>query len=107
MVTLADAVPPRPSFTVTVTGTGPTTIGAVHGVCRLVGLVSEPELAVHRYARGSPSGSWASAETVETLPTSTVHGSHAARTVGGRLAGGGGGTAAAFVGAEANAETIG
>ena len=38
---------PLPSSTRTVTGTGPSTIGAVHGVCRADALVSEPAAALH------------------------------------------------------------
>ena len=48
IVTVSLAVPPLPSLTVTVNGTGPTCIGAVHGVCRLVGLASVPAGVVHR-----------------------------------------------------------
>ncbi len=47
IVVVAFAVPPRPSFTVTVNGTGPSCIGAVHGVCRLVAFASVPAAAVH------------------------------------------------------------
>ena len=47
-----------------------------------------PDGALQRYRSASPSGSCASAVTVEFLPTSTVHGSQRARTVGGRFGGG-------------------
>src|SRR5207247_8733964 len=85
MLTVSDAVPPLPSFTVTVTGTVPSCIGAVHNDWRSEGFASVPVGAVHRYVRTSPSGSRASAVTVELLPSSTVHGSHYSLTVGGRL----------------------
>src|SRR5439155_25031280 len=94
MVTLSDAVPPWPSFTVTVTCTGPAWPGAVHSVWRSAGCCRVPVGAVQRYVSTSPSGSWASAVTVELLPTSTVQGSHRARTVGGRFCGAGTGAGA-------------
>src|SRR5436190_14266911 len=96
MFTVSDAVPPLPSFTVTVTGTVPSCCGAVQSVCRSAGLASVPVGTVQRYVSVSPSGSRASAVQVELFPTSTVIGSHVAFTVGGRFcctggAGGGGG----------------
>src|SRR3954447_2159231 len=96
MMALADAVPPLPSSTVTVTWTGPSCCPAVQRVDRLVALASVPEGAVHRYVRLSPSGSVAVAVSVQLRPTSTVAGSQTACTVGGRLGGasGGGGAAA-------------
>src|SRR5262245_56944611 len=90
MFTVSDAVPPLPSFTVTVTGTVPSVFGAVHSVERSAGLASVPLGVVQRYVNVSPSGSCASAVTVELRPTSTVHGLHCARTVGGRFCGAGG-----------------
>src|SRR3954464_15195370 len=89
--------------TVTVTGTGPSCIGAVHGVCRPVGVVNVSARALQAYATEQPIESSAVADTVETLPTSTVHGSHCAVTDsvccgggggGGGAGGGGGGTEA-------------
>jgi hypothetical protein len=47
-VTVSDAVMPRPSFTVTVSGTAPTCIGAVHGVWRVAGLANVPVGALQR-----------------------------------------------------------
>src|SRR5207247_9849541 len=91
LFTVSAAVPPLPSFTVTVTGTDPSCCGAVQSVCRSAGLASVPVGTVHRYVSGSPSGSCPVAVTVELLPISTVHGSHCARTVGGRFCGAGGG----------------
>src|SRR5438552_12842511 len=91
MFTVSEAVPPLPSFAVTVTGTDPSCCGAVHSVCRSAGFASVPVGAVHRYVSVSPSGSCPVAVTVELFPISTVHGSHCARTVGGRFCGGGGG----------------
>ena len=51
----------------------------------MVGFASVSVGAVHRYVSGSPSWSFASAETVEALQTSIVHGLHCAFTVGGRF----------------------
>src|SRR5688500_13456717 len=95
MVTTSEAEAPLPSLTRTDTGTGPSIIGAVHGVCRADALVSDPAGAFHVYVSASPSGSCASAATVVALPRYTVHGSQRARTVGGRFctAGGAGGGA--------------
>src|SRR5207247_8293771 len=95
MFTVSDAVPPLPSFTVTVTGTVPSCCGAVHSVWRSAGFASVPLGVVHRYVSTSPSGSRASAVQVELFPTSTVIGSHVAFTVGGRFAGAGVGGGAA------------
>src|SRR5687767_8650994 len=81
---------PLPSSTVTVSGTAPTCIGAVHGVWRSAGFANVPVGALQRYRSVSPSGSCASAEAVSWRPTSTVQGSQRAFTVGGRLAGAGG-----------------
>src|SRR5687767_16007578 len=81
---------PLPSSTVTVSGTAPTWPGAVHGVWRSAGFTNVPVGAVQRYRSVSPSGSCASADAVSWRPTSTVHGSQRALTVGGRLAGAGG-----------------
>src|SRR5215210_6196720 len=87
--------------TVTVTGTVPSCAGAVHGVCRAVRSVKVPAGALHAYVTAHPIESRAVAVTVDTLPTSTVHGSHCAVTLrlccgagggGGGGAGGGGGT---------------
>src|SRR5476651_97840 len=75
--------------TVTVTGTVPSCIGAVQSVDRSAGLASTPEGAVQRYVTAQPIESCAVAETVELLPTSTVHGLHCAFTV--RMCSGGGG----------------
>src|SRR4051812_39514648 len=83
--------------TVTVTGTVPSCAGAVHGVCRPVRFVNVPAGALHAYVTEQPIESSAVAVTVDTLPTSTVHGSHCAVTVrlccgaGGAGAGAGGG----------------
>src|SRR5438477_6144159 len=91
ILTVSEAVPPLPSFTVTVTGTVPSCCGAVQSVCRSAGLASVPVGEVQRYVSTSPSGSRASAVSVELFPTSTVHGSHCAFTVGGRFCGAGAG----------------
>ena len=47
IVVVALALPPLPSVTVTVNCTFPGCIGAVHGVCRAVALVSDLAAAVH------------------------------------------------------------
>src|SRR5438552_18909278 len=87
--------------TVTVTGTGPSCIGAVHGVDWPVGFVNVPAGALHRYVTVQPIESFTVAVTVDVLPTSTVHGLQAAFTDsvcsgagggGGGGSGGGGGT---------------
>src|SRR5688500_7589218 len=90
IVTFALAVPPLPSETETVHCTGPSCIGAVHGVCRSAGFESLPAGQLHLYVSASPSGSVASAVSVDVRPTSTVQGSQRATTVGGRLSGFGG-----------------
>src|SRR3989442_13747684 len=80
--------------TVTVTGTVPVCIGAVHSVCRSAGFASVPVGALQRYVTAQPLESCAVAVTAEPLPTSTVHGLHCARTdnvsCGAAGAGGGG-----------------
>src|SRR5512138_2099218 len=91
IVTVSDAVPPLPSSTVTVAGTGPGSIGAVQSVWRSPGFCSDPVGVDHLYASWSPSGSCASAVTVELFPTSTEHGSQRAFTDGGPFCGGAGG----------------
>jgi hypothetical protein len=47
IVTLSLSVPPLPSATPTVTWTGPSCIGAVHGVWRSAGDVNLPAGALH------------------------------------------------------------
>src|SRR5437773_874720 len=82
MFTVSDAVLlSLGQVTVTVTGTVPSCIGAVHSVCRSAGFASVPVGAVHRYVTAQPIESSAVAVTVELLPTSTVHGLHCAFTV--------------------------
>ena len=86
---------------VTVAGTGPSCIGAVHGVFCPVRSPNVPVGAVQAYATTHWIDEVATAETFDTLPTSTVHGSQAAFTVnscgfgaggaGGGVGGGGGG----------------
>src|SRR5688500_19323266 len=44
-----------------------------------------PYTTLFRSVSGSPSGSRASAVTVDVRPRNTVHGSHRARSVGGRF----------------------
>src|SRR5207247_10594099 len=66
--------------TVTVTGTGPSCIGAVHGVDGAVAVVNVPAGALHRYVTVQPIESFTVAVTVDVLPTSTVHGLQAAFT---------------------------
>src|SRR2546430_3373223 len=80
---------------VTVTGTGPSCIGAVHGVDCAVALVNVPAGALHRYVTVQPIESFTVAVTVDVLPTSTVHGLQAAFTdsvCSGAGGGGGGGS---------------
>src|SRR6476660_3659050 len=101
MLTVSLAVLPScGQVTVTVTGTVPGCCGAVHGVCRFVRSENVPVGALQLYVTAQPIESIAVAVTVETCPTSTVHGLHCARPV--RLcvgaaatggAGGGGGGA--------------
>ena len=81
----SDAVAPLPSSILTLTGTGPSVIGAVHDVCVVDGVVSMPAGARQAYVSGSPSGSFASAESVDVFPIGTVQGSQRAWTVGGRF----------------------
>lgn len=90
IVVVSEAVPPRPSSTVTVTGTGPSADGAVQVLVIWSLGLSVPVGAAQRYVRGSPSGSFALAVTVDVSPGATSQGSHIASTVGGRLAGGSG-----------------
>src|SRR3954469_8848094 len=98
MLTVSDAVLLSDGqVTVTVTGTGPGCCPAVHVVERSAGCARVPVGAVQRYVTGQLIESVTVAVTVDVLPTSTVHGSHAALTVklctgaGGGAAGGGGG----------------
>src|SRR6476660_4035223 len=98
MFTVSLAVLPScGQVTVTVTGTVPGCCGAVHGVCRPVRSVNVPVGALQLYVTAHPIESIAVAVTVDTWPTSTVHGLHCARTVsvccGAAGAGGGGGGA--------------
>src|SRR3954447_23157357 len=104
MFTVSDAVLLSDGqVTVTVTGTLPSCCGAVHVVERSEGCASVPPGAVQRYVTAQLIESVTVAVTVDVLPTSTVHGSHAARTLrlctadgtggaDGAGAGGGGGT---------------
>src|SRR4029078_6069408 len=104
MFTVSLAVLPScGQVTVTVTGTVPGCCGAVHGGCRPVRSENVPVGALQLYVTAHPIESTAVAVTVDTWPTSTVHGLHCARTVrlcvggagagaGGAGAGGGGGT---------------
>src|SRR4029079_14138899 len=105
MFTVSLAVLPScGQVTVTVTGTVPGCCGAVHGVCRPVRSENVPVGALQLYVTAHPIESTAVAVTVDTWPTSTVHGLHCARTV--RLcvgAGGGGGGVWAGGGAAAAA----
>src|SRR5262245_15870838 len=97
MLTVSLAVfPSCGHVTVTVTGTVPGCCGAVHGVCRFVRSENVPVGALQLYVTAQPIESIATAVTVETWPTGTVHGLHCARTVRvcvGAAGGGGGGGA--------------
>ena len=104
MFTVSLAVLPScGQVTVTVTGTVPGCIGAVHGVCRPVRSVNVPVGALQLYVTAQPIESTAVAVTVDTWPTSTVHGLHCARTVSvvlrlaGAAGGGGGGGGGAHI----------
>src|SRR6185437_8950705 len=80
--------------TVTVTGTLPSCDDAVQSVDASAALASVPLGAAQRYVTAQLIESVAVAVTVALLPTSTVHGSHAAFTLSvcsGAGAGGGGG----------------
>src|SRR6185436_17555756 len=94
MLTVACAVPPLPSLTVTVTGTVPSCCGAVHSVDRSAGFASVPVGVAQRAVSVSPSGSCPVAVSVQLCPTWTLGGVQTAVTVGGGFgaaAGGGGG----------------
>jgi hypothetical protein len=78
-------MPPRPSSAETVSATEPSSCGAVHVVCACVASATAPAGALQRYVSASPSGSVATAVMRVVCPRSTVHGRHAAVTVGGRL----------------------
>src|SRR5262245_11397901 len=94
-LTVAWALPPLPSSTVTVHVTGPSCWPPIHPVSGLPEFSNLPLGQDHRYVSLSPSGSCALAESVKRPPGSPRHGLHAAVTVGGRFAGGGGGGAGA------------
>src|SRR4029079_2432913 len=82
MLTVSLAVLPScGQVTVTVTGTVPGCCGAVHGVCRFVRSENVPFGAFELYVTAQQIEPIAVAVTVETCPTSTVHGLHCARTV--------------------------
>src|SRR5215510_16403659 len=72
-------LPSLGQVTRTVTGTGPGVLGAVHGVFCAVGLLSVPAGALHAYVTVQPIESVTWADTVDTWPTSTVHGLQLAR----------------------------
>src|SRR5471030_2078159 len=97
MLTVSDAVLLSVGHvTVTVTGTLPSCCDAVQIVDRSAGCASVPLGAVQRYVTEQLIESCTVAVTVDVLPTSTEHGSHAALTLrlctgGGNGAGGGGG----------------
>jgi hypothetical protein len=95
MFTVSLAVLPSVGqVTVTVTGTGPSWFGAVHGVFCERPFVNVPAGAFHEYVTLQPIESVATAFTVDVFPTSTVHGLHEAFTDSsctGAGAGGGGG----------------
>src|SRR4026209_274214 len=81
-VTVTGTVPgPRGPGTVTVTGPVPGCCGAAHGVCRFVRSENVPVGALQLYVTAQPIESIATAVTVDTCPTGTVHGLHCARTV--------------------------
>src|SRR5262249_17723076 len=87
------AVPPRPSFAVTVSGKLPSWFGAVQIVFMLFGGLKVPAGAVQAYVIGSPSGSVAGELRFVDGPGSKMHGLHCTGPVncGGLFAGGGGG----------------
>src|SRR6185503_5331005 len=95
MFTLADAILLSVGqVTVTVIGTVPSCCGAVHSVCRCVGLANVPVGALQRYVTAQLIESRGVAVTVELWPTCTVHGLHSAVTVSVCSGAGGGATAA-------------